>query len=30
MHKKWAAVNADNTGKWAFYDLPVAPVAKKK
>jgi TRAP-type uncharacterized transport system substrate-binding protein len=33
MHKKWAAVNADNTGKWSFYDLPVAkvaPVAKKK
>jgi TRAP-type uncharacterized transport system substrate-binding protein len=30
MHKKWAAVNADNNGKWQFYDLPVAPVAKKK
>lgn len=21
-HKKWAAVNPDNTGKWAFYELP--------
>lgn len=34
LHKKWSAVNADNRGKWAYYDLPVAatvaPVAKKK
>lgn len=26
-HKKWASVKSDNTGKWAYYDLPtVAPV----
>jgi len=30
MHKKWAAVNVDNTGKWAFYELPAAPVAATK
>ena len=27
-HKKWAAVNADNTGKWSYYELP--NVGKKK
>jgi hypothetical protein len=27
-HKKWAAVNADNTGKWSYYELPT--VGKKK
>jgi TRAP-type uncharacterized transport system substrate-binding protein len=27
-HKKWAAVNADNTGKWSYYELPT--VTKKK
>ena len=26
-HKKWAAVNADNQGKWAFYELPATAVA---
>lgn len=32
MHKKWSAVNSDNTGKWAFYELPTAtaPAVKKK
>lgn len=33
MHKKWNAVNPDNTGKWSYYDLPVTKVAvpaKKK
>lgn len=30
MHKKWASVNPDNTGKWSYYELPTAPVAKKK
>ena len=32
-HKKWASVNADNTGKWSYYELPVtkvAPVLTKK
>lgn len=29
MHKKWAAVNADNTGKWAYYELPVAAPTKQ-
>lgn len=34
-HKKWAAVNADNNGKWAYYQLPTtsastAVVQKKK
>lgn len=29
MHKKWASVNSDNTGKWAYYELPaVAPAAQ--
>mgnify|MGYP002654775981 FL=1 len=27
-HKKWAAVNADNTGKWSYYELPTT--AKRK
>lgn len=27
-HKKWAAVNPDNTGKWSYYELPA--VGKKK
>jgi hypothetical protein len=33
MHKKWNAVNPDNTGKWSYYELPVTKVAvpaKKK
>lgn len=31
MHKKWSAVNPDNTGKWSYYELPTATqVAKKK
>ena len=33
FHKKWSAVNADNTGKWAYYTLPevkIAPVKLKK
>jgi TRAP-type uncharacterized transport system substrate-binding protein len=37
MHKKWAAVNADNKGKWPYYELPavsassaVLPKANKK
>ena len=24
MHKKWSAVNADNKGKWSYYELPQA------
>ncbi len=31
MHKKWSAVKSENTGKWAFYELPAAaPVKAKK
>ena len=30
FHKKWAAVDADDTGKWSYYTLPEAPVSKKK
>jgi len=34
MHKKWSAVNTDNTGKWSYYELPVvktaAPAKSKK
>lgn len=29
-HKKWAVVNPDNTGKWAFYELPNVKVVNKK
>jgi len=29
-HKKWAVVNPDNTGKWAFYELPAVKVATTK
>lgn len=29
-HKKWQAVQSDNKGKWPWYELPVAAVAKKK
>ena len=28
-HKKWASVKADNTGKWAFMELPEVPGKKK-
>lgn len=31
MHKKWSAVHSDNTGKWAYYELPTTvskPVKK--
>lgn len=30
MHKKWAAVNPDNTGKWSYYELPEAKAAVVK
>lgn len=30
MHKKWASVNPDNTGKWSYYELPTVTTAKKK
>lgn len=29
MHKKWSAVNADNTGKWSYYELPAVKSSKK-
>lgn len=29
MHKKWQAVNAENQGKWSYYELPAAKSAKK-
>jgi hypothetical protein len=29
-HKKWASVNADNTGKWSYYELPATTVKKTK
>jgi len=28
MHKKWQAVNPDNTGKWSYYELPAVTVKK--
>lgn len=28
-HKKWSAVNADNTGKWSYYQLPEVKVKAK-
>lgn len=28
-HKKWASVNPDNNGKWAYYTLPETYVKKK-
>lgn len=28
-HKKWATVNSDNTGKWAYYELPTTGAPKK-
>lgn len=30
LHKKWSAVNSDNTGKWAYYTLPEAQAVTKK
>jgi TRAP-type uncharacterized transport system substrate-binding protein len=30
MHKKWASVNADNQGKWAYYELPTVSVTQGK
>ena len=27
MHKKWSAVNPDNTGKWSYYELPTVVAA---
>jgi TRAP-type uncharacterized transport system substrate-binding protein len=30
MHKKWQAVNPENTGKWSYYELPTVAVTKKK
>lgn len=29
MHKKWSAVNAENTGKWSYYELPEIKAGKK-
>ncbi len=29
-HPAWEQVNAENKGKWAYYDLPVPATAKKK
>lgn len=29
-HPAWSQVNAENHGKWQYYDLPVAATAKKK
>jgi TRAP-type uncharacterized transport system substrate-binding protein len=30
MHKKWSAVNPDNTGKWSYYELPETKAAVVK
>lgn len=30
FHRKWQAVNADNNGKWAYYQLPEVKVQPKK
>lgn len=30
LHRKWSAVNSDNHGKWAYYELPATVTAKKK
>lgn len=29
-HKKWAVVNTENTGKWAYYELPTTQATPKK
>lgn len=29
FHKKWSAVNGENTGKWSFYELPAVAVSQK-